>query len=375
MHRFQESELSCLPFEKAASQWLESRRPFLGARTQEDYRNYIKTLSGVFGEMQLSEITTDQIRAYQKMRLSRAGASIINHECSLIQQMLKRIGCWAEIAHDYQPLSLPKESPHRALSEAEEECLYRMGPQFPQWDVAYCAFVTSINTTAGPGEIRHLRLQDIDVEKRIMRVQPEGAKNVHRIRPIPLSDSALEAVQYLWNRAQKLGSNEPAHYLLPYRVRTGVYDPTKPCKGWRTAHDALLKACDIQVSPYSFRHHAITKLLENPDVSEEVAEALAGHISHQMKKRYSHIRMEARRAAVEALSRVHPAAAAADKTDLVYLSNQQVHEMVEAGLPAKVIAAKIQRSSGNFDTSPEVLKKLKASGVHDSIIIAMVQAS
>ena len=134
-------------------------RPFLGARTQEDYRNYIKTLSGVFGEMQLSEITPDQIRAHQKMRLSRgAGASIINHECSVLQQMLKRIGRWAEIAHDYQQLSLPKESPHRALTEAEEDRLYRMGPQFPQWDVAYCAFVISINTTAGPGEIRHLRL-------------------------------------------------------------------------------------------------------------------------------------------------------------------------------------------------------------------------
>jgi integrase len=99
-----------------------------------------------------------------------------------------------------------------------------MGPQFPQWDVAYCAFVISINTTAGPGEIRYLRLQDIDLEKRIMRVQPEGAKNLHRIRPIPLSDSALEAVRYLWARAQKLGSKEPAHYLLPYRVRTRNYD-------------------------------------------------------------------------------------------------------------------------------------------------------
>ena len=85
--------------------------------------------------------------------------------------------------------------------------------------------------------------------------------------------------------------------------------------------------------------------------------------------------MEARRAAVEALSRVHPGAAAADKTDLVCLSNEQVHEMVEAGLPAKVIAAKIECSSSNFDTSPAVLKKLKASGVHDSIIFAMVQAS
>src|SRR5438270_5918745 len=156
-----------------------------------------------------------------------------------------------------------------------------------------------------------------------MRVQPEGAKNVHRIRPIPLSDSALEAVQYLWTRAQKLGSNEPAHYLLPYRVGTGVYDPTKPCKRWRTAHDALLKACDIDVSPYSFRHHAITELLENPEVSEEVAEALAGHLSHQMKKRYSHIRMEARRAAVEALSRVHPAAQRVKAQDVTRLTNEQ----------------------------------------------------
>jgi hypothetical protein len=48
---------------------------------------------------------------------------------------------------------------------------------------------------------------------------------------------------------------------------------------------------------------------------------------------------------------------------------------VKAGLPPKVLVAKIDRSPGNFDTSPDVLKQLKEAGVHDSIILAMVRAS
>jgi hypothetical protein len=30
---------------------------------------------------------------------------------------------------------------------------------------------------------------------------------------------------------------------------------------------------------YDLRHHAITSLLENPKISDQTAEALAGHIS------------------------------------------------------------------------------------------------
>ena len=48
--------------------------------------------------------------------------------------------------------------------------------------------------------------------------------------------------------------------------------------------------------------------------------------------------------------------------------------MVEAGLPPKVLVAKIDRSPGNFDTAPDVLKQLKAVGVDDSVILAMVRA-
>jgi hypothetical protein len=46
--------------------------------------------------------------------------------------------------------------------------------------------------------------------------------------------------------------------------------------------------------------------------------------------------------------------------------------MAEAALPPKILVAKIDRSPGNCDTTPDVLKQLKAAGVHDSVILAMV---
>ena len=293
----------------AAEAWLESRKPYLSPRTIRDYQDQIKILSKFFGEMRLTEIDGDAIRAYQRMRMGRAGASCINKECSILQQMLKRIGKWAEVAPYYEPMPMPKESPHRALTPVEEDRLYRVGATNPAWEVAYCAFVIAINTTCGAGEIRHLRLMDIDAEKLTLRVQPEGAKNEHRIRVIPLNSTAWKAIEHLQKRATRLGSIEPHHYLLPFRVKKGTYDPERPVKDWRYALREMLIAANINISFYSFRHHPITKLLENPDVSEETAEAIAGHISHRMKKRYSHTRIEVKRSAVEALQRIAPQSA------------------------------------------------------------------
>jgi integrase len=293
-------------FVDAAKLWLESRKPYLAKSTYGEYERHINTLGKFFGEMRLPEINADEVRAFQRMRMARAGASIINRECSVLQQMLKRVGCWTDIEPHYAPLPLPKESPHRALTPQEEARLYRVGATNPKWEVAYCAFVISINTTCGPGEIRHLRHMDIDHDHQAMRVQPEGAKNEHRIRVIPLNTTAWNALLYLAERAKKLGSVEPHHYVIPFRVKKGKYDPDRPAKGWRYALNEIRARADLRISGYSFRHHAITKLLENPDVSEETAEAIAGHISHRMKKRYSHTRLEVKRAAVEALERIAP---------------------------------------------------------------------
>jgi len=56
------------------------------------------------------------------------------------------------------------------------------------------------------------------------------------------------------------------------------------------------------------------------------------------------------------------------------LTNNDVIEMVKAGLSSEIITAKIKNSSSAFDTSPDALKELKAENVPDAVILAMVQS-
>lgn len=291
-------------FSDAGAAWLETRKPYIGARTYYDYENHIKTLSLFFAELPLIAIDADHLRAYQRMRMVRAGASLINRELSVLQQMLKRIGRWKDVAENYQPLGLPKESPHRALTPIEEDRIYRVGATNPAWEVAYCCFVLSINTSAHWSELSHIRLRDVDEVERTFWVNQ--GKNEGRRRQEPMNGTAWRAMQILLARAMRIGCELPDHYLMPFRIARGSYDPTRAATSCRSALRELLAAADVKISFYSFRHHAITKLLENPDISDETAEAIAGHISERMKKRYSHTRLHVKRAAVEALERIAP---------------------------------------------------------------------
>jgi hypothetical protein len=56
------------------------------------------------------------------------------------------------------------------------------------------------------------------------------------------------------------------------------------------------------------------------------------------------------------------------------LSNKDVMDLVKAGLATEIITAKIKASKNNFDTSPTALQELKAAGVPDAIVLAMVEA-
>lgn len=296
--------LTQLGFKEAAEAWLETRVPYLAPKTIHEYRLNIKTLTRFFSETRLTQITSDQIRAYQRMRMAQCGAFAINHECGVLQQMLKRVGRWPVLADDYQPLPLPKEKRGRALRDEEKKRLFEAAASNENWEAAFLFSMISVNTTAGPKETSTLRLKDIDLPQRTMFVQPDGAKNVHRSRIIPLNDDAYRAVKLALRRAQSLGSTDPNHYLFPFRIKTSHFDPTRHQTTFKTAWKKILIQANIgRFRRYDLRHHAMTVLLEDPNVSDETAEAIAGHISPAMKKRYSHTRINRMREAVLALGK------------------------------------------------------------------------
>lgn len=69
-----------------------------------------------------------------------------------------------------------------------------------------------------------------------------------------------------------------------------------------------------------------------------------------------------------------PAAKAEVPASRQTMNNGDVIGLVKAGLPAAVIVAKIQTSADAFDTSSAALELLKADGVPDAVILAMVKA-
>ena len=194
-----------------------------------------------------------------------------------------------------------------------------MASSNPRWKVAYCCSLITANTTAGPNEIRHLRVSDIDLDPPAIRIV-EGVKNEYRCRTIPLNEPAAWAVRDLLRRAKRLGSIEPNHYILPHRAPNGDkgFDPTRPISSWRGSWEKLRTAAGLpNLRMYDLRHHAITRLLEDEEVSERTVIEIAGHVSRAMLERYSHIRMRTKREAVDALAKKGSASATPARLILV----------------------------------------------------------
>jgi len=70
----------------------------------------------------------------------------------------------------------------------------------------------------------------------------------------------------------------------------------------QTAWQKTKEEAGVRGRFHDTRHTFITDLAESGQAGDETIRDLAGHVSKQMLKHYSHIRMQAKRRAVEALS-------------------------------------------------------------------------
>jgi integrase len=109
---------------------------------------------------------------------------------------------------------------------------------------------------------------------------------------------------------KKLGRSSDVDSLTPVgtKSRAGYRKPriwdvdlTKPMGEWKKAWAGACKEAKIRYRWHDLRHTFISRLAENPVVSEGTLTSLAGHVSKRMLERYSHIRTHAKRAAIEAL--------------------------------------------------------------------------
>lgn len=294
-------------FNRAAAQWLEDNKPLLKPNTLRSYKDNVARLVEFFGATPLSKIHIGHIRGYQRQRSEKAGALLVNNECSRLQSILKEAGLWAKFKDAYKPLPVPRVKVRQNMSEEEEKRLYRECLKPGKRLLAGHCLIVMANTTLGFWELSHLRRDDIvldaDIPYIVINREAGGAKNQFRERSIPLNFLASRSIRWLIQRWKKAGGTKPDQYILFHRAQRhhGEVDFYRP-QGhiYKAARKLLADAGLGHLSPYDMRSHAITKLLANPQVSPQVAQEIAGHISKEMQDRYSKQRLENKKAALDA---------------------------------------------------------------------------
>jgi integrase len=322
-----------MAFSVAVERYLTLRLPRLARRTIQTERERSKPLIAYFGCTTVRSITTDGVLGYIASRKSSGVSNAtINRERDLLRGVLVKAQRWHLLnTEELRPLKV-EEGSGRALSFDEKSNLLKIAESRPEWQIARLAAKLALNTTMRAGEIRGLRWRDVDLINRALTVRRSKTEAGRRV--IPLNSDAWEAVIELRERSKLLFSRAPEAewYVLPHAEGLRNPDPMMPMSGWRTAWRNLTRAiccqacgqvqkpvavcvnksckanlCEV-TSPtaglrfHDLRHHAITELAEG-QASEQTIRSIAGHVSQKMLEHYSHIRLEAKRTALDALSR------------------------------------------------------------------------
>ena len=288
-----------LPFGVAADQYLKEREKRLAERTIQFEKERLVPLRRHLGKKTLGRITAADISAYQDTRIEEGvSGRTVNMEVGVLCRMLKKAKRWATMAED---VTMFPETSHigRALAEKEKKRLFRTAAQKSEWLGALCAGVLAASTTCRGVELKSIRWKEVDLFKRVVRI--DRSKKESGKRSIPLNDDAMAAFARLRERAELLGFTDPEHYVFP-ACQSQHFDPARHQKSWRSAWRSLTEEAGLKGFRFhDLRHTAITELAE-AGTSDAALMAIAGHMSRRMLEHYSHVRMKAKREAVEKLS-------------------------------------------------------------------------
>ena len=330
-----------LAFCEAADRYLETRSLELSGRSYKKESQLLIEPRRFFGSVSLMRIGAEELLAYRQARAQKkVGATYLNMEMGVVRRILKRAQRWHLLADEIRPLR-EKHQLGRALSEGEKDRLMKLAETKPEWFNVRLAQVIALNTTMRGCEIKGLRWKDIDLIDRTLTIRRNTTKTDAGERVIPLNDASYAAILELYHRskdrterAKEKGESgptkvEPAHFLFP-ACENSKFDPTRPQTSWRTAWRRLTRtiyclACGKQQDPgevcereeckadirgvesptarlrfHDLRHHAVTELAES-QASDQTIMAIAGHVSPKMLAHYSHVRMDAKRKALDGL--------------------------------------------------------------------------
>jgi integrase len=182
----------------------------------------------------------------------------------------------------------------KAYSPEEKEALLTAA-KAARSPAIYPALMLALNTGMRDAEIRGLQWDRMDLSSEILTVG-ESKTEAGEGRTIPLNSVLLEAIiAYRRWYEERFGEIKPEWFVFAFG-KPRPNDPTRPMVTLKTSWNNVRVKSAVTGRWHDNRHTLITDLAEN-GAGDETIRQIAGHVSPQMLKHYSHIRMAAKRGA------------------------------------------------------------------------------
>jgi integrase len=285
----------------------------LASKSKLGYKSCLKHLTVTFGKRLVCDIGLTEVVQYRTARLD-AGASprTVNYEVGTLRGILKTYGLWAPIGERIKKLR-ENNDVGRALSHLDEQKLLA-ACRASKAPALLPLFIFGRDTGLRKSEMKALRRRDLKLEwnKGIITagevIVPKSKTEAGTGRTVPFTRDVCSTLTIWLSRFPRADEDSfvfPRHgvELVKGGKETRIVRPvlSQPIDSWKRAWHTALKAAGVKYRWHDLRHTFITRLAENPAVSEQTIRALAGHVSKLMLERYSHIRGEAKREAIAAL--------------------------------------------------------------------------
>ncbi|HEY1470884.1 MAG TPA: tyrosine-type recombinase/integrase [Candidatus Acidoferrum sp.] len=299
-------------FSNAADVWLAGKTG-LAPKSTERYEQCVPHLKEVFGNGLVCDIDANDVAEYQRKRLV-AGVSnrTVNYEVGALRGILRQFGLWGPIADRVRALP-ERHDVGRALS-AQDETRLIAAASTSRSPALLPLLLMSLDTGMRSSEVQALRHQDLKLAWANGNITsgevivPKSKTAAGTGRLIPFTRRVCACLSLWLSRSPEAG---PGSFVFPFhQVGIGgnsraveVYDVdlSRPMGSWRKAWLGACKNAGVRYRWHDLRHTFVSRLAENANISEQTIRSLAGHVSRQMLEHYSHIRSQAKQAAIRCL--------------------------------------------------------------------------
>jgi integrase len=264
-----------------------SKYSIINKRSHKRDLTSIRNLNSFMGDKYLSEITSEIIEEYKKLRLNQERTkATINRELSCLKHIFTKAIEWKKIYHDpTKGVKTFKENNARVrfLEKDEIKKLMLYCPDYLKPIV-----ITALNTGMRLGEILNLTWQDVDFERQMLTIRE--TKN-GEVRYVPVNNILLSALKEI-----KENNSSVCDYVF-YSSKNNKWTSATISRRFKAVVDrAGILDFHFHDLRHTFASHLVMVGVELATVKE-----LLGHKSFEMTLRYSHLSSRHKKRATELL--------------------------------------------------------------------------